>query len=426
MTDFVQRSRDAATHDALAPSADDVDMRYQALVDERYAVGTRSWRSARTTVLLTPLFLANALLPALPTGFALSRVSLETSLAIYGTHYVAFVAAAIVFGVVNDIQHPLFRIVNRAESAAWIVGSGLMVGLSGTAASVYWLHIAMVVTLVFPMIRSHRSIAGLLLVATTVATMMLAATASLADGLFGAMVGATLLLFHTLSMRTAPRMVRAQATADALAARATEVIINAERERIRRELHDNLGAELTSLLWAAQASTQADAHEVDALVGRIRSGIAELRVVMHAVARSPMPLARLERELKRVADRITPAAVHVDLRTEGEASHVVPGEVCHAAIRITQECVRNAVEHGDAQRVELALSMTGSVLTLAVADDGAGLRDADEGSGMRGIRLRAAELGGDATWASGEPGVRIQVTLPLADTPSASSGSIRA
>lgn len=136
---------------------------------------------------------------------------------------------------------------------------------------------------------------------------------------------------------------------------------------------------------------------------------------MHAVARAPMPLARLERELRRVVERVAPDAVAVEVHAEGDEAQVVPGNVCHAAIRIAQECVRNAIEHGDARRIDLALSMTTQLLTLAVADDGAGLREATEGGGMRGVRHRAEELGGHATWSPGDRGVQVDVTLPLAE-----------
>lgn len=410
----------ATAREALEPSPQAIEARFAEIARDRYLAGTRSWRSWRMAALLVPFFVINAFLPALPMGAELTRVPLEQSLFVFGVHAGLFAVACAVFAWRRDPYDRVYQVANRLESGWWIVGSAALVGLSGSAASVYWIHCAMVVVLVFPMVDAHRAMAIMLGMATVVAGTILVWKGAWADGIFGWITGGTLLLFHSLTMRISPRSVWAQARAELLAERASNVLLAAERQRIRRELHDGLGAELTALLWSAQSLDPDPQGDIRGLVERIREGMAELRVVMHAVAPEPMDADTLARELRRVVGRLGASGLAVDVAWRSEPpTGLLPGEHCHALLRATQESARNAARHGGATRLELRLGGF-DALELTIEDDGNGdAADLKDGEGMRGIRERIAALGGSVTWeAAGKRGVRVRIRLPGVSTTS--------
>jgi len=89
-----------------------------------------------------------------------------------------------------------------------------------------------------------------------------------------------------------------------------------------------------------------------------------------------------------------------------------------AVFRIMQEALTNVVRHASAQRVSVLLDERPGQLTLAVEDDGVGMRDkalAAGGSlGLLGMTERARALGGTLRFDTGEfGGTRVRLSLPL-------------
>jgi len=93
-------------------------------------------------------------------------------------------------------------------------------------------------------------------------------------------------------------------------------------------------------------------------------------------------------------------------------------QVSVAAYRIVQESLTNAVRHADARHVVVVLRRADGALTVTVDDDGrgatAGAVETTTGSGLRGMRERAAALAGQV-WTGRSPagGFRILARLPM-------------
>jgi signal transduction histidine kinase len=88
-----------------------------------------------------------------------------------------------------------------------------------------------------------------------------------------------------------------------------------------------------------------------------------------------------------------------------------------AAYRIAQEALTNVVRHARATRAVVAVERLGDELLLTVDDDGRGAQGASEGSGILGMRERAALLGGSVELApSPRGGTRVTVRLPWGAT----------
>jgi signal transduction histidine kinase len=185
--------------------------------------------------------------------------------------------------------------------------------------------------------------------------------------------------------------------------RAVLDISERERRSIGHDLHDGLGQHLTGTALVAQAlgsrlsARQADeAAEMQKIAGLIESGIEQTRNLAKGLL-----LAEIEREGLAIALRdfaaTTAQTFHIECacRFDTDVAFEENGTATHL-YRIAQEAVRNAVRHGRARRVEVALSADGPKVSLSVSDDGIGLPAPEargDGLGLRIMKHRAAMIG---------------------------------
>jgi signal transduction histidine kinase len=98
----------------------------------------------------------------------------------------------------------------------------------------------------------------------------------------------------------------------------------------------------------------------------------------------------------------------------------VRGTVATTAYRIAQECLTNALRHGEAREIRLRIerrSGTENTLLICVEDDGGGdaARVAQSpGLGLTGVRERVAAVGGSLSIARATRGLSVAATIPLA------------
>ncbi len=206
-----------------------------------------------------------------------------------------------------------------------------------------------------------------------------------------------------------------------------------ERRRLRRDLHDGLGATLAALHLQAGAIRTLLQHDLAAaeaelhdLQTEIRVAVTEIRRLVYAL-RPPtldeLGLGEAIRQLAAQHERSGTWAGTGGTRGEGlrivvdvpEQLPAVPAAVEVAAYRIVQEALTNVVRHAQACTCIVRLTLTEG-LQLDVVDDGAGLHaDYHAGVGLHSMRERAAEVGGVCLLepAPGR-GTQVLVRLPLA------------
>lgn len=198
-----------------------------------------------------------------------------------------------------------------------------------------------------------------------------------------------------------------------------------ENSRISRELHDELGQNLTSLkmdLAWLEANCPADNEKLMRTLAAMRSVLDSTVAATRRISADLRPLmlddlgllAALEWLAEETSRR---HGFSVELAVD-EASANLPEPLASQVYRIVQESLTNAGRHAAAQRVRVTLRMIGPEVHLDVEDDGRGLSPEDlrkKGSfGLVGIRERAyilagsVEIRGDA----GE-GTVIHVRLPI-------------
>jgi two-component system, NarL family, sensor kinase len=190
----------------------------------------------------------------------------------------------------------------------------------------------------------------------------------------------------------------------------------AERDRLRRELHDGLGPSLTGIGLGLEAVERASGARQAALVTRLRTeatrSLDEVRRIIDDLrpgALTDLDLLAALRE--RVAQVNANSAVHVDLC--GPASLDLPPEIEAAAYRIADEAIVNVLKHASATRCTVTVRID-DCLHLSVADDGVGLHaNGRSGVGLGSMRQRAAVLGGTFDIIEHDPGLEVMVALPV-------------
>ncbi|MFL9877649.1 sensor histidine kinase [Herbaspirillum rhizosphaerae] len=207
-----------------------------------------------------------------------------------------------------------------------------------------------------------------------------------------------------------------------------ERIKEAERERIARDLHDELGSRLTAIKMAVAqlgqdaASRDASAREqlqfadqlVDDAIGAMHDIIDDLRPAVLDLGL----LAALE-WLARTYARQTGIPHRMLSENDLPDALLDPFQMI-SLYRIAREALHNASRHAHARHVDISLVHGPGQLVMEIIDDGVGIpASADpakrtESSGIRGMHHRAESIGASLTLESvAQGGLKLRVVLPV-------------
>jgi signal transduction histidine kinase len=189
-----------------------------------------------------------------------------------------------------------------------------------------------------------------------------------------------------------------------------------ERQRLARELHDETGQALTSILLGLKQLEGAEAPEaVQALRELVVATLQDVRRL--AVELRPKVLDDFG--LVPALERLTRGfAEHTGIAVDLEASAIaerLPVEVETAIYRIVQEALTNVVKHAHAQRVSVLVTRAGGRIRAVIEDDGSGFdpTETDGGIGLIGMRERIELLDGSlAVETSATSGTTVAVEVP--------------
>ncbi|WP_327147790.1 sensor histidine kinase [Nocardia sp. NBC_01329] len=203
---------------------------------------------------------------------------------------------------------------------------------------------------------------------------------------------------------------RAAASASALAAQ------EGERQRIARELHDEIGQSLTvALLSMKRAADRAPADVVDVLHGAqetVRTSLDEVRGIARRLRPDVLDDLGLSSALSALCSEFSSTAgIGVTRDVDRKLPRLAP-DIELVCYRVAQESLTNIARHADAHRVGLSLRVRGDSLVLRVSDDGRGGVAAD-GSGIRGMRERALLVSATLTIESPpRQGTEVRLEIP--------------
>jgi signal transduction histidine kinase len=193
-----------------------------------------------------------------------------------------------------------------------------------------------------------------------------------------------------------------------------------ERARLARELHDETGQALASILLGLRSLEQTlDSESALARVAAVR----ELAVTtLHDVRRLAVELRPatlddfgLDAAIERLVETYREgAAATVDLELRIGPGRL-PADVETTLYRIVQEALTNITKHASATRISVLLTRTERSAVLVVEDDGVGFDSTDgtDGLGLTGMRERVALVGGRLRIETSDAGTTIAVEIPL-------------
>jgi signal transduction histidine kinase len=206
--------------------------------------------------------------------------------------------------------------------------------------------------------------------------------------------------------------------------------VGEERLRIAQEVHDVVAHAMVAINVQAGVAAHLLEHDPDharAALKEIKQtsgdALTDLRGALGVLrdpggSSAPVGPASGLGDLAELAANLRAAGIEVALAIDELPP--VPAAVHAAGYRIVQEALTNVLRHARATRAEVRVWAVGDVVRVEVTDDGAAASRAIDGSGhgVRGMRERAAALGGtlESGPVPGSRGWRVSATLPVAPT----------
>jgi signal transduction histidine kinase len=196
-----------------------------------------------------------------------------------------------------------------------------------------------------------------------------------------------------------------------------------ERARIARELHDDIGGNLTAIkidvLWLAERITPADERiqkklvDLEALVDDTAAAIIRIGQDLRPGILDLGLIAAIEWQARDFSER---TGVASSVTVQCESLELAPSTEM-ALFSIFRETLTNIAKHARADTVRISLECTDGEIELTVADNGRGIAPSDRlkptSFGLRGMEERAAQLGGTVTVTSASSqGTSISVRVP--------------
>ncbi len=194
-----------------------------------------------------------------------------------------------------------------------------------------------------------------------------------------------------------------------------------ERRRLARELHDETGQALTSILLGLrsveEASSPEEAHQAAAslreLVVATLQDVRRLAVELRPKALDDFGLVPAVERLLQTYEGDT--GISIDFEAQLGADRL-PAEIETVLYRTVQESLTNIVKHAQAEKASIVLTRRGNQVKAVIEDDGRGFDPGEpgEGVGLLGMRERLALLGGRLrVESSAGAGTTLAVDVPL-------------
>lgn len=196
--------------------------------------------------------------------------------------------------------------------------------------------------------------------------------------------------------------------------------IEAERRRLAREVHDQVGQIFTALKllvrpWRDRFTAETELQTQFAEFSRLMDeGVSTARRITAELQPPLLEELGLGAALEHYFTKMG-AAAGLSCRVETRFDHLLERKQATALFRIAQEILTNTLRHAEAKRITITDNLTGAIYCLTVEDDGRGLSNgATPSFGMRGMEERAKLAGGSLSVSTRpEGGLRVQVTVPV-------------
>ncbi|MEY4473639.1 MAG: hypothetical protein RL671_1943, partial [Pseudomonadota bacterium] len=192
-------------------------------------------------------------------------------------------------------------------------------------------------------------------------------------------------------------------------------ILEQERARLMRDLHDGLGGEMVAILALAERGQGKD----EEIAYHARAALADMRLIIASLEDYGGDLGMALGAWKERAEPQILAsgmALHWELGDVGCNALFGPTQVLDI-LRIIQEALTNVIHHSGATNITVRAQLTDCQLTLSFIDDGNGISPlARRGKGLANMHRRAATLRGALAIQTSNVGTSVELRMPLSPT----------
>ncbi len=201
-------------------------------------------------------------------------------------------------------------------------------------------------------------------------------------------------------------------------------ILETERSRFARDLHDGLGGLLSSVKYSFShiketiSLTAQQTTTYEQTLHKLDGGIAELRNIAHNMMPENLQQFGLDTTLRDLCSSLgANGKIEVIYQSFGMAAYTANTKVDLAIYRMAQEILHNTIKHSAASRALLQLSFSNHILLLTAEDNGKGFDTAifktSSGTGFKSMQSRTYFLNAKLQIESSASGTAINIEIPL-------------
>jgi signal transduction histidine kinase len=196
--------------------------------------------------------------------------------------------------------------------------------------------------------------------------------------------------------------------------RASMLAVEAERSLISKELHDQLGSDLLSIIYLLEISkSDQKLQQHEELVERLQGIMTSMQHLSKNLYPQTLDKYGLKHSLEEIILRTRQLQVGFEIEFVWE--EIPESSLVNIVIyRCVQELLNNAMKHSKANIVTITVSYRPKLIQLDYMDDGIGFNvDAhSNGSGLLNIHNRVSAIGGEVLMASSDEGSNITIEIP--------------
>ncbi len=189
-----------------------------------------------------------------------------------------------------------------------------------------------------------------------------------------------------------------------------------ERERLARDLHDEMGAELSAIILKLDEIKNFSSKTLeirDEAIQQLNEAINKIRHISHDIMPPTLIRFNLAGTLTEMAERYNTKGIPMIFKTNCQLSKFDKTTELHL-YRIVKELVNNTEKHSNANQIDIGMNYNKPYLSLSYSDNGKGIIPTLEGkgTGLKNIKLRAKLLDAELLISS-EKGFNLKLTLKI-------------
>ncbi len=195
-----------------------------------------------------------------------------------------------------------------------------------------------------------------------------------------------------------------------------------QRLAISRDLHDNIGSQLTFIISSIDSLKMFFSNNEDKINQKLstisqftRDTIQELRDTIWAMNKNEITVEDFETRISNFIEQANVSLQKIDFQFQFNVQKetIFNAKEGMNIYRIIQEAVNNAIKHANATKIEVKIAEQNNKLSIEIQDNGSGFKSETDnlGNGLNSMQKRASELNADFDIVSNESGTTVKLSL---------------